>query len=257
MVTAAGGRLSDKYRNSIRDLLASIFKTAVLDGPIQRSPFDGIERKKAKRRHDVVPLTDEMIDDLIERLQPKYQAIVLFGIATALRPSELLGLTWNRLDFENGVITVDRQLSRDKNEIFAERLKTENSYRTIDFPPALQEVVLTHRTAYGLGPEGLLFTGRFGGVFRYQRAQEMFRERFKAMGLPRGTGMHILRHTAVSHHIQNGANLMEIQALCGHGSLTETLDTYGHWLPTVDQNVAASMEKLLQRRSRFRVVKSA
>jgi len=256
MVAASHGRLSPTYRTSIRDLLANILKCAVLDGHLQRSPFDGIERKRPKRLHEVTPLTDEMIDDLLASLQPKYQAIVLLGITTAMRPSELLGLTWDRLDFERGTITVDRQLSRDKSRIFAERLKTDNSYRTLDFPPALQGAMLAHRS-HGLGPEGLLFTGRSGEIFRYQRAQEMFRHRFKKMTLPPRTGMHLLRHTGVSHHIQNGANPLEIQALCGHASLKETLDTYGHFFPTEHRTVASSMEKVLQRRSRLRVVESA
>jgi integrase len=247
MEAASTGSLSPKYRTSIRDLFAAICKSAVLDGHLDRSPFDRIPRRKPKRLHDVVVLSEEMTKELVASLQPKYHALVFLGITTAMRPSELLGLTWDRLDFEQGTITVDLQLSRKNGEIFASELKTDNAYRTLDLSPELQDTLREHRRTFGLGPEGLLFTGRFGQIFRYKAAQEMFRRRFKTMPLPPRTGMHVLRHTAVSHHIYNGANPLEIQALCGHGSLKETLDTYGHLFPKTQETIGSSMDTVLGR----------
>jgi len=257
MVSSNDQSLSPSYVTSIRDLLASIMKSAVQDGLIDRSPFDGIKRKKPRRLNKAVPLADEMVEELLDCLRPQYRAIVLIGVTTAMRPSEILGLTWDRLDFDRATITVDRQLSRDGDKTFAYKLKTDASYRTIDLPQFLQQELTNHRAQYGLGPQDLLFKGRSGEIFRYKRAQEMFRKRFKTMPLPPRTGMHVLRHTGVSHHIRNGANVIDIQELCGHESLKETLDTYAHMFPSDQGRLVDSMDELGRRFAGPRIVRKA
>ena len=53
------------------------------------------------------------------------------------------------------------------------------------------------------------------------------------MGLPKGTGLHVLRHYFASLLIENGASVKTVQMALGHSSPTITLNTYVHLWPDV------------------------
>ena len=64
------------------------------------------------------PIQAATIPDAIARnLAPQYRIMVWIGFWTGMRPSEVLGLTWGQLDFEEEKIIVDRQISRDTNQV--------------------------------------------------------------------------------------------------------------------------------------------
>ncbi len=65
----------------------------------------------------------------------------------------------------------------------------------------------------------------------------------------RPVNSHLLRHTAVSLLIDDGANPKAIQAFVGHSNIRETMDTYGHLFDYGGQALADSMER---RREQYR-----
>jgi integrase len=151
---------------------------------------------------------------------------------TGLRPSEALGLTYDRLDFKAGTITVDRQISRYPDEVFSDTLKTYSSNRVIGFSKILQKLISEHLSKYGEGPDGLILQNRSGKIWRYKDAAAMFREVLTSIGIRiDGEGLHNLRHTFVSNAIRRGVSAKRIQVWVGHKSITETMDTYGHLFP--------------------------
>lgn len=170
-------------------------------------------------------------------LAPKWRLLVWLPFFTGLRPSEALGLTIDRIDFNKKEISVDRQLSRDNTMVFTDKLKTEASYRVIPLAGELERIIKEHIAAYGLGPEGLLFHNRLGQILRYKDASVTFRKAARKIGMKEREGMHVLRHTFASTLIQTGANVKAIQTLMGHSNIKETLDTYGHLFPN-DLHVA-------------------
>jgi integrase len=101
----------------------------------------------------------------------------------------------------------------------------------VPFPKTLQRQIQIHIDKYGLGPNNLILTNRFGNPFRYKDAITHFRKASRIVGLKSGEGMHQLRHTFVSTCISLGLNIKQIQAFVGHASITETMDTYGHLFP--------------------------
>ena len=52
-------------------------------------------------------------------------------LATGLRRGELLGLKWEDIDLDQGVIRVRRQVARINGKVQEMPLKTKNSYRSI------------------------------------------------------------------------------------------------------------------------------
>jgi integrase len=71
----------------------------------------------------------------------------------------------------------------------------------------------------------------------------VWRRAVKASGITPPPRFHDLRHTSVAILIEQGAHPKLIQSRVGHGSITMTMDTYGHLFPSTDQALAASLEK--------------
>lgn len=228
---STGYQLGENTVEKLVNLLGAILKDAYINDRIHNNPMSKIKRKKPKQTKKVIPLSFETIQSLAEGFAPRWQILIWIGYFTGLRPSEVLGLTWDRLDFEKNTITVDRQLSRFSDQVFEAHLKTAKTYRTIPFPVVLQDLIKDHVNRFGLGPHGLLMQNRSGKIWRYKDASSMFRDIARPLGLERGEGLHQLRHTFVSLLIQLNLNAKQIQEWLGHESILETMDRYGHLFP--------------------------
>ena len=235
--------LSAKYIESIANQLGSILRAAVADKFLVDSPMTRVKRKKASRVNKVVPLDYEIVEAIANSMSPKFRAIVWTGYYTAMRPSEVLGLSLRQVDFDNGRILVDQQISRKTTELTKKTLKTKKSYREIALSKDLSEILKAHVKEFGLGPEGLIFQNRDGKEMRYKNACNLFREHARPHGVPKGTNLHVLRHTCVSVLIGEGAQQKEIQELCGHESIMETMDTYGHLFESNSASLAEKMDE--------------
>jgi integrase len=102
------------------DLLSVILNRAVSQGLIVASPLGRISAtEKPKGRNSSKPrtLTNAERVKLIENALPGYRAILATAVTTGMRLSELLGLRWQDVAFENGAVHVRNQLSlrRAKN----------------------------------------------------------------------------------------------------------------------------------------------
>lgn len=242
-VATTGYRLKQSYIEKLTNQLGSILRVALDNDVIHTNPMSKIKRRKPKSEKRVIPLDMTTIKNLADGFAPRWQIVIWIGFFTGMRPSEVLGLTWDRLDFENQEITIDRQLSRDNKKIFADHLKTSKSYRKIPFSPFLQNLLLEHRENHGLGPHGLILQNRSGNIWRYKDASAMFRLIARPLGFDKGEGMHQLRHTCASVLIKLGNNAKQIQEWLGHESILETMDTYGHLFPRDLHEVCARLDE--------------
>lgn len=225
--------LSDSTVNKHTHLLGAIIKMAIDDGYVDKNPMPirrGKKRVTSKRK--IAPYTPNTVTRIADAFPAKWRILIWIMYYTGLRPSEALGLTYDRLDFKAGTITVDRQISRYSDEVFSDTLKTYASYRVIGFPKVLQKLISEHLSKFGEGPEGLILQNRSGKIWRYKDAAAMFREVLTSIGIRvDGEGLHNLRHTFVSNAIRRGVSAKRIQVWVGHKSITETMDTYGHLFP--------------------------
>jgi integrase len=224
--------VSESYAQKHANLLGAILKCAVDNNYLDKSPFGPVKRKKAKRVTKVTPFSKTLVKQIADQFAERFRLLIWICYYTGMRPSEALGLTMDQLDFENGQIVIDRQLSRFTNTVHEKYLKTTKSHRTIGFSKKLQVLIQEHVAKFGLGPSNLILSNRSGNVWRYHDAAEMFREKVRPLGIAKGMGLHQLRHTCVSVLIARGSNIKEVQEWVGHESIQETMDTYGHLFPT-------------------------
>lgn len=240
-----GKKYSLTTLEKLENQLATILKKANRDGHLTDNPFLRVSkarRRKAKYK-EIHPLEFEVVEAIANALRPHLKLLPWLGYFSGGRPSEMLGLTWDRIDFSKKTIRFDRQLHYDPNEIFDYDLKSDASYRTINLPKPLEMMLLEHRAQFGLGPEQLLFQNRDKRVLRYKAALDAFVNVARLLGVPEGTGLHVFRHTCVSNLIRMGAQPKQIQIYVGHSSIEETMNTYGHLFEDDMEKLGSKLEE--------------
>lgn len=169
--------------------------------------------------------------------EPIKPAIVL-GLYYGLRRSEVLGLRWQDIDFEAGVLKIRNTVVRTKTLLEREHTKSEKSRRTIPLVPEtipyLKDLKATHdirKTRYTDGhdpdPIGHVCTGREGKPFSPDYISHTFRRMLQKHNLP-PLRFHELRHTAGSLLLANGISVKQVSEYLGHEKVSTTLDIYAH-----------------------------
>lgn len=181
-----------------------------------------------------------------------------FALATGMRPEEYLALRWDAVDLKAGTATVQRVLVRVKGAgyRFAEP-KTPRSRRTVPLPASTVRLLdgWKHRQAEAIIAAGEAYE-RLGLVFPADNGHPMhlgnlsqrhFKRIVRAAGLP-DIRLYDLRHTCATLLLAAGVNPKVVSERLGHASVTLTLDTYSHVLPTMQQDAAERLERLLHGR---------
>ena len=110
-------------------------------------------------------------------------------LATGLRRGELLGLKWNDIDLDKGIIHVRQQVLRQNGEVVETLLKTKNSYRNIAIGAGTIEVLkgIEQKDDY-------VFPSPYGGPMSPDSVFYMLQRVLKRAGLER-ICFHDIRHT--------------------------------------------------------------
>jgi hypothetical protein len=125
--------------------------------------------------------------------------------------------------------------------------KTSRARRQVDIPGFAIVALRRHREALGAlpHPERLVFVSPEGEPIR---RSNLHRRSFKPLlakaKLPAVT-FHALRHSAATLALAAGVNPKVVQERLGHSSVTLTLDTYSHAVPTLGKDAAARLDSLL------------
>ena len=205
----------------------------------------------------IVPLTDAQAAAVLSTaVGTPIEHVVSVALFTGLRQSELLGLTWDSIDMKNGIISVNKQLTRNGHRntgIFS--TPKSGKGRTITPAPSViaalraQKIKQTEMRikagAVWNNEYNLVFTMEDGKLFDQSRLIKAFRKVVKAAGLE-GVRFHDLRHTYAVNAIRAGDDIKTIQGNLGHASAAFTLDRYGHFTERMKQDSAARMEGFIK-----------
>jgi len=181
----------------------------------------------------------------------QFFAIFYTAFASGLRLSELLALTWQDIDFEEGFISVTKALTKRSGVIEVREPKTDYSRRRVDTSALLVRVLREHRREEQrkagmlrrpLEETDLVFCYPVNRPLDPDTVSHNFARVIRQAGLPY-LNFHGLRHTHATILIASGMDIKTVSARLGHASTSFTLDTYGHVLPG---NQAAAAEKFDQ-----------
>jgi integrase len=150
---AANGASANSVANYFK-VLCLIFKSAVLDGLVAKSPCVAIRRPQVVAKQ-VVPLTVDQVMAIADEIERRCRAAVLLGAGCGLRLGEITGLTEPCIRWMTREIAVTQQLVRGNR---LAPLKTKSSARVVPAPAFVLEELSAHIAAYGLGANQIVFT---------------------------------------------------------------------------------------------------
>ena len=231
-------------------LLKGALAQAVKWQMLMRNPADYVDLPKRKSSAKMRALNKAEVESfLVATAQSKWHVFFHLMVATGLRPSEALALTWKDIDLARGTLTVSKSLGWLKGEkrfVFNDP-KTPASRRTVPLPFGLVRFLSEHMTRqYDLGFRDLVFTTRAGDP-SHQRVivQEAFKPAIRRAGLKEDTRLYDLRHTHATLLLLADVHPKVVSERLGHSSVSITLDVYSHVLPNMQQEAADRLDALL------------
>lgn len=244
--------LSPKTVKNIHGVLHKALQQAVAIGYLRFNPADACTLPRSVRK-ELAPLDEEQIRAFLQAIQgQRFETLFTVTLFTGLREGEVLGLTWDCVDFTKGTILVSKQLQREKKKggayVFAP-LKNDKT-RMITPAPWVLQLLRTHRAKQAelrlkAGPlwedSGLVFTNEFGHHLAIHTVYKDFKKAAAAIGRP-DARFHDLRHSYAVAAIRSGDDIKTVQGNLGHATAAFTLDVYGHVTEQMKQASAARME---------------
>jgi integrase len=212
--------------------LSIILAQAARTGRIPANPLTQLERGERPRHDDQRPkriLTLEEMRALIAAADSEhYRCLLELLLAAGLRIGEALGLTVSDLDPKHSLIRVEYQLDRDGTRT---PLKTEESRRTLDIPPALMRrlVALVEERGQLFNPAALVFASRNETGLVRKVAREALKRAATTAAIPSpAPSLHDLRHSHASMLIALDHSVVDVQHRLGHRKPDTTLRIYTH-----------------------------
>lgn len=250
------GPLSAKSIKNVHGVLHKAMSKAVALGYIRHNPTSDCELPRVQKPQ-IMPLADDNLVKFLDAIQgTKYERYYLVDIFTGMRESELLGLSWNNVDFARQTILIDRQLQREYVKgggYFFGTLKNGKSRRIAPAPTVFRVLRQQQRqqAEWRLlagelwdNRDNLVFTNELGGHLTQMTLYKHFKAIVRDIGLP-DTRLHDLRHSYAVLALQNGDDIKTVQETLGHATAAFTLDVYGHVSEKMKRDSADRMENMI------------
>lgn len=231
-----GGPLSAKSVRNFMTVLSLIFEDAITMDLIATNPVKRI-KKPPKNPPKVSFYSMEQTKKLFNAIHGhRLEDLILIATLYGLRKSEVLGLKWDAVDFENKRVTIKRTVTYLYGTIEKEKTKTKSSYRTYPLLPVAEDIFrrqarleALNREKYGSAyhDTDYIFKWDDGRLFAPRYINEAFTKILKRNNLPQ-IRFHDLRHTCASMMIEQGRNLKDVQVWLGHSDIQTTGNVYGH-----------------------------
>lgn len=251
-----GGKgLSPKTVRCVHGVLHKALQQAIVINYIRVNPTDGCILPHLVKP-EIKPLDEQDPARFLQAIKgDPFETIFLVTIFTGMRKGEVLGLTWDCIDFTAGAILVNKQLQADTADGRKYNLvPTKNSKgRVITPAPYVMQLLRTHRSHQSemrlkAGPAwedtGLVFTNGLGSHLSPHTVYHHFKRIVKSIGLP-GARFHDLRHSYAVAAIQSGDDIKTVQGNLGHATASFTLDVYGHVTEKMKRESADRMQKYI------------
>lgn len=171
-----------------------------------------------------------------------------------MRRGELLALTWSSLDLPSHRLFVRASLVTINYELHLSTPKTRRSRRAIELDPATVMALQEHRLAQEeerdlagnlYGGRDLVFARLNGDFLHPHSVSQGFSRLVRRHRLP-PIRFHDLRHTSATLALAAGVHPKVVSERLGHSSVTITLDTYSHVVPTLQKEAAHMIAHVLE-----------
>jgi integrase len=251
---------SETTVHHIHNVLHKALKTAMKWGLVSRNACELVDAPR-KARFEGRALTVEQARRLLAVARGhRMEALFYLELATGMRRGEIMGLKWQDINFEKGLLRVQRILSRVPSKLpgrgYVEaEVKTAKSRRSIVVAPFALEVLKRHRERQAIEraaagdaweDHDYVFCTSIGTHLNPTRdILDVLKALLKEAGLP-DIRFHDLRHSVASLLFEENMHPKVVQEILGHSNISITLDVYSHMLPTMQSDAPGRLDDLLK-----------
>ena len=246
------GKISSNTVRKHHDLLNTALGAAMKQGLILSNPARRVEPPRTVRP-DINYYSLEDVQKLLQLAEgTRPEALIKLAGLLGMRREEILGLTWDCVDFVGKRLLIQEVRTSAGSEIVVKEPKNKTSRRTLHMPPDIEELLLRERAKQQFYKEklgntykgsGYVVTFEDGRPMRPNYASALFTKFIKDNGLPPLT-LHGLRHSFASIASAKGIPLYDIGRALGHSSPSTTGKIYTHLL---DPDHKDMLEKLWEK----------
>ena len=201
--------LAPKTVRCIHGVLHEAMNQAVANGELKRNPTESCKLPKVIKK-EIQPLEDYQVTEFLDAVEGHvHEYLYKIALFTGLRQGELLGLTWDCIDFSKGTLTVKQQVRKAQSkggEYYFSSTKSSRS-RTLSIAPSVlrlfryqkqKQTYMAAKASDSWLDQKLVFTNATGGILSYRTVYDCFKRIVRQMGLPQ-MRFHDLRHPYVKH----------------------------------------------------------
>lgn len=248
-----GGPLGARSIGYALVVLGAAMNHAVKLGLVPRNPVAAIDRPRAPRVEMTCWSASEAARFLAHVRDDRLHPLFLLALTRGLRRGELAGLRWCDVDLDAGRLSIVQARVSVGGRVVVSEPKTARGRRTIPLDVDLTRVLREHRRgqvaerlAWGEGwiDSGYVFTRENGTPLHPEAISGAFDRHVRAAGLPR-IRFHDCRHTAATLSLAAGISADVVSRWLGHGSISMTVDTYRHAIPSMQEEAGAFLTRLI------------
>ena len=250
--------LSAKSIKDIHGVLHKALKQAVANDLLASNPSENCTLPRCEKAH-IKPLDEDDITNFLGAIKGnRFETLFLVALFTGMRESEILGLTWDCVDFSTDTIEVTKQLQLHQEEgiVPYELVSTKNGRsRVITAAPFVMKILKAHKNEQEkrrleLGDLwdnrlNLVFTNEVGEHLTKPTVYREYKRKVAEIGRP-DARFHDLRHSYAVASIRSGDDIKTVQENLGHATASFTLDVYGHVTAKMRRESAQRMESFIQ-----------
>jgi len=246
------GGLSQKTLLQHYRVLSKALKEAVKMELLKRNPAQAVSSPKPKKKI-IQAMNEKEINKLLKTAKNENEwtyNFIYLAVKTGMRRGELLGLRWKDINFKEKRLNIKNTLVTTKNGTIFKEPKTNASIRPIEISDDVISVLKSiqknqNKRKIYLGTN---YCKEYNLVFCKDNGEKYYPDtptrRFKRIAKKVNLGqyhLHTLRHTHATLLLKAGVHPKIVQERLGHSSITQTLDTYSHVIPSMQRE---AIEKL-------------
>lgn len=253
-ISDTGKKITNNTLLHYYNLINSILNFGVMCQLIPTNPNKLIKRPKVTKKEasyydkeDVIKLLNCLNNEPL-----KYQALIMLALDSGARRSELLGLEWNDINFEEHKIHINKSIHYVDKKVIEKETKNYTSNRIITVTDSTINILKKYKQEQDLEKARLgkkwvnsnkVFTKNNGEVMFPDTPSKILSKIIKKYNLKKIT-FHQLRHTSASLQIALGVHTKLISNRLGHSSASTTLNIYSHIFKSVEEESAKKLESI-------------
>lgn len=205
----------------------------------EKNPVYKITVPEDKSEQKIKALTRVQLDSLFNDIgEPIFKLASMLAGTCGLRLGEIMGLTWDDIDFKNSTLSVNKQWKILKEWKYGMgKVKRNKSNRTVPIPEKTLNELKSYKSLYPIHTTKRIFYQRINNNSVGTDLSKLYKK------LGYDITIHDLRHTYATQLIANGLDFKTVAQLMGH-DVQETIKTYSHVTDDMIEKATNVIEKI-------------